>query len=61
MIRIPEPADELAVVYGSDGSRLVAFLDPGLDDSPLRRALHRTHCPRRTPLAPAIDPPGDLR
>ncbi|MDJ0465026.1 hypothetical protein [Streptomyces sp. H27-C3] len=64
MTRTPDPADELAVAYESDGSRVIALLDPALTDSPLRRALHGT-VPLRTlrtsPPAPATDPPGDHR
>ncbi|MEJ8654763.1 hypothetical protein WKI65_43695 [Streptomyces sp. MS1.AVA.3] len=62
MPRIPDSADELAVVYESDGSRIVAFLDPALGDSPLRRALQSTTRPLSSPPAPAaIDLPGAPR
>jgi hypothetical protein len=59
--RTPEPADELAVVYESDGMRVVAFLDPAQLDSPLRRALNGTMRHRATADAPTIDPPGEPR
>ncbi|MFJ2278875.1 hypothetical protein ACIOEZ_32525 [Streptomyces sp. NPDC087866] len=61
MTRTPAPADELAVVYESDGMRVVAFLDPDLLDSPLRRALNGTIRPRTERDAPTIDPPGEPR
>ncbi|MFH8295008.1 hypothetical protein [Streptomyces sp. NPDC018059] len=54
-----DPADEVAVGYQSGGTRIVAFLDPDLVDSPLRRALFGTPRPLSTPPAPATDPPGE--
>ncbi|WP_435058478.1 hypothetical protein [Streptomyces sp. bgisy060] len=61
MTHTPDPADELAVVYESDGTRVVAFLDPTQDDSPLRRALSGPTRHLRTQQAPATDPLGDPR
>ncbi|WP_158558578.1 hypothetical protein [Streptomyces sp. AC1-42T] len=53
----PDAADELAVVFEGDGTRVVALLDPALIDSPLRRSLrHRTAAD-----APTINPPGETR
>ncbi|MEV7681570.1 hypothetical protein AB0O64_23895 [Streptomyces sp. NPDC088341] len=56
-----DPADELAVAYEGDGTRVVAFLDPALLDSPLRRALDDTLRHRTAADAPTIDPPGEPR
>ncbi|WP_098894106.1 hypothetical protein [Streptomyces sp. t99] len=61
MTRTPDPADELAVAYESDGMRVVAFLDPVLLDSPLRRALNGMIRHRDSADAPIIDPPGEPR
>ncbi|MFB7545044.1 MULTISPECIES: hypothetical protein [Streptomyces] len=61
MTRTPDPADELAVVYESDGMRVVAFLDPTLLDSPLRRALNGTIRHRAAADTATIDPPGEPR
>ncbi|MEU3704738.1 hypothetical protein AB0E82_20915 [Streptomyces anulatus] len=57
----PDPAHELAVVYDGDGQRVVAFLDPALVDSPLRRALNGTIRHRTPADAPTTDPPGEPR
>lgn len=57
----PAPADELAVAYEGDGTRVVAFLDPAVLDSPLRRALNGTIRHRTAADAPATDPPGEPR
>lgn len=54
-----DPEVEVAVAYESGGTRIVAFLDPDLDDSPLRRALSGTAHPLGTPPAPATDSPGE--
>ncbi|MFJ4966105.1 hypothetical protein ACIP6P_27275 [Streptomyces sp. NPDC088729] len=61
MTPTPDPADELAVVYEGDSTRVVAFLDPALLDSPLRRALNGTIRYRTAADAPTIDPPGEPR
>ncbi|MEU9776468.1 MULTISPECIES: hypothetical protein [unclassified Streptomyces] len=61
MTPTPDPADELAVVYESDGMRVVAFLDPAQLDSPLRRALNGTNRHRGTADTSTIDPPGEPR
>ncbi|MFJ1837882.1 hypothetical protein ACIOJ9_28930 [Streptomyces sp. NPDC088175] len=60
MTRIPDPADALAVVYESDGTRVVAFLAPALLDSPLRRALNARSA-TTAPQTPHHRPPGESR
>ncbi|TQE33029.1 hypothetical protein [Streptomyces ipomoeae] len=42
MTGTPGPPDDVVVAYTTDGHRVIAFLDPALTDSPLRRVLPDT-------------------